>query len=555
MMQMTGAQLMVRLLERQGVRTVAGIPGGAILPFYDALSGSEQIHHVLARHEQGAGFIAQGMARVSGVPQVCIASSGPGATNLVTAIADACLDSIPMVVITGQVPQAMIGTDAFQEVDIYGITVPITKHNFLVRSARELLEVIPDAFRIAMSGRPGPVLIDVPKDVQNQLVTVAEFPAPAVADPAPQLDLAALEQAAKMINEAEQPVLYLGGGVVASGAAPLAVQLAEQAGLPTTMTLMALGAMPMDHPLSIGMLGMHGARYTNFVLEEADLLVCVGARFDDRAIGRAAQFCPNAKIVHIDIDRSELHKIKNAHVAIHANVKCALEALLPRVQATLRKRWLSHVDSLKTRFPMQFPGQDDARTHYGLIHAVAAALDDRAIVATDVGQHQMWVAQAYPFRRPRQWLTSGGLGTMGFGLPTAIGAALAEPDRTVVCFTGDGSFKMNIQELATLAEEGLNVKIVLMNNNALGLVYQQQTLFYGQRLFASKYRTEPDFVKIAEGFGVPAVDLDLADNPRAALAEALHRPGPCLIHASIDREQFVYPMVPPGAANTEMIGG
>ncbi|MBL8465565.1 MAG: acetolactate synthase large subunit [Thauera sp.] len=555
MMQMTGAQLMVRLLERQGVRTVAGIPGGAILPFYDALSGSEQIHHVLARHEQGAGFIAQGMARVSGVPQVCIASSGPGATNLVTAIADACLDSIPMVVITGQVPQAMIGTDAFQEVDIYGITVPITKHNFLVRSAQELLEVVPEAFRIAMSGRPGPVLIDVPKDVQNQLVTVAEFPAPAVADPAPQLDLEAVELAAKMINEAERPVLYLGGGVVASGAAPLAVQLAEQAGLPTTMTLMALGAMPMDHPLSIGMLGMHGARYTNFVLEEADVLVCVGARFDDRAIGRAAQFCPNARIVHIDIDRSELHKIKNAHVAIHANVKCALEALLPRLQATLRKRWLSHVDSLKTRFPMQFPGQDDPRTHYGLVHAVAAALDDRAIVATDVGQHQMWVAQAYPFRRARQWLTSGGLGTMGFGLPTAIGAALAEPDRTVVCFTGDGSFKMNIQELATLAEEGLNVKIVLMNNNALGLVYQQQTLFYGQRLFASKYRTEPDFVKIAEGFGVAAVDLDLADNPRAALAEALHRPGPCLIHATIDREQFVYPMVPPGAANTEMIGG
>jgi acetolactate synthase-1/2/3 large subunit len=557
MMQMTGAQLMVRLLERQGVRTIAGIPGGAILPFYDALSGSTQIRHVLARHEQGAGFMAQGMARVSGVPQVCIASSGPGATNLVTAIADACLDSIPMVVITGQVPQAMIGTDAFQEVDIYGITVPITKHNFLVRSAQELLAVVPDAFRIAMSGRPGPVLIDVPKDVQNQLITITtdELPAPAVADPAPQLDMAAIEAAAKMINAAEQPVLYLGGGVVASGAASLAVQLAEQAGLPTTMTLMGLGAMPIDHRLSIGMLGMHGARYTNFVLEESDLLICVGARFDDRAIGRAAQFCPNAKIVHIDIDASELHKIKSAHVAVHANVKCALEALLPRVQAVQREHWLAHVDSLKARFPMQFPGQDDARSHYGLIHAVASALDDDAIVATDVGQHQMWVAQAYPFRRPRQWLTSGGLGTMGFGLPTAIGAALAEPDRTVVCFTGDGSFKMNIQELATLAEEGLNVKIVLMNNNALGLVYQQQTLFYGKRLFASKYRAEPDFVKIAEGFGVPAFDLDKVDDPRAALAEALNAPGPCLIHATIDREQFVYPMVPPGAANTEMIGG
>jgi acetolactate synthase-1/2/3 large subunit len=557
MMQMTGAQLMVRLLERQGVRTIAGIPGGAILPFYDALSGSDTIRHVLARHEQGAGFMAQGMARVSGVPQVCIASSGPGATNLVTAIADACLDSIPMVIITGQVPQAMIGTDAFQEVDIYGITVPITKHNFLVRSAQELLEVVPDAFRIAMSGRPGPVLIDVPKDVQNQLIGVdeLELPPPAVPDPAPQLDMEAVELAAKMINEAEQPVLYLGGGVIASGAAPLAVQLAEQGGLPTTMTLMALGALPIDHPLSIGMLGMHGARYTNFVLEEADVLVCVGARFDDRAIGRAAQFCPNAMIVHIDIDRSELHKIKNAHVAIHADVRCALEALLPRIKVALRKRWLSHVDSLKTRFPMQFPGQDDPRTHYGLIQAVASALDDEAVIATDVGQHQMWVAQAYPFRRPRQWLTSGGLGTMGFGLPVAIGAALAEPDRTVVCFTGDGSFKMNIQELATLAEEGLNVKIVLMNNNALGLVYQQQTLFYGKRLFASKYRSEPDFVKIAEGFGVPAVDLDKTDNPRAALAEALNAPGPCLIHATIDREQFVYPMVPPGAANTEMIGG
>ena len=557
MMQLNGAQLMVRLLERQGVRTIAGIPGGAILPFYDALSGSDKIRHVLARHEQGAGFMAQGMARVSGVPQVCIASSGPGATNLVTAIADACLDSIPMVVITGQVPQAMIGTDAFQEVDIYGITVPITKHNFLVRSAQELLEEVPDAFRIAMSGRPGPVLIDVPKDVQNQLITIdeGELPPPAVADPTPPLDMAAIEAAAQMINAAEQPVLYLGGGVVASGAAPLAVQLAEQAGLPTTMTLMGLGAMAIDHPLSIGMLGMHGARYTNFVLEESDLLVVVGARFDDRAIGRAAQFCPNAKIVHIDIDASELHKIKTAHVALHANVKCALEALLPRVQAKPRERWLAQVDSLRSRFPMQFPGQDDPRSHYGLIHAVASALDDDAIVATDVGQHQMWVAQAYPFRRPRQWLTSGGLGTMGFGLPTAMGAALAEPDRTVVCFTGDGSFKMNIQELATLAEEGLNVKIVLMNNNALGLVYQQQTLFYGKRLFASKYRTEPDFVKIAEGFGVPAVDLDKADDPRAALAEALHAPGPCLIHATIDREQFVYPMVPPGAANTEMIGG
>jgi len=555
MEKMTGAQLIVRLLERQGVRTIAGIPGGAILPLYDALSGSTLIHHVLARHEQGAGFMAQGMARVSGRPEVCFASSGPGATNLVTAIADARLDSIPLVAITGQVPLSMIGTDAFQEVDIYGMTVPITKHNFLVRSAQELLEVIPAAFRIAMSGRPGPVLVDVPKDVQSQLIEVAELPPPAEPEALPPLDQELLAQAVQMINEAEQPVLYLGGGVVHSGAAALAVTLAEQASMPTTMTLMALGAMPMDHPLSIGMLGMHGARYTNFVLEEADLVVCVGARFDDRAVGKAAQFCPKARIVHIDVDRSELHKVKNAHVAIHADVSTALEALLPQVKVTLRKRWLSHVDSLKSRFPLQLPGQDDPRTHYGLIHAVAAALDDEAVITTDVGQHQMWVAQAYPFRRARQWFTSGGLGTMGFGMPAAMGAAMAEPGRTVVCFSGDGSLMMNIQELATLAEEGLNVKIVLMNNNSLGLVYQQQNLFYGKRVFASKYRGAPDFVRIAEGFGIKALDLDGESDPRAALAQALNTPGPCLIHASIDREQFVYPMVPPGAANTEMIGG
>jgi len=555
MMQMTGAELILRLLEQQGIRTVSGIPGGAILPLYDALSRNERIRHVLARHEQGAGFIAQGMARVSGRPEVCFASSGPGATNLVTAIADARLDSIPMVAITGQVPLSMIGTDAFQEVDIYGMTVPITKHNFLVRSAEELLQVIPDAFRIAMSGRPGPVLVDVPKDVQNQLIEIDALPAPVVADPLPALDLGAIEEAARMIDSAERPVLYLGGGVIHSGAAEQAVTLAEHAGLPTTMTLMALGAMPIDHPLSIGMLGMHGARHTNFILQESDLLICVGARFDDRAIGKAAEFCPRAKVVHIDIDPSELHKIRNAHVAINGDVAAVLEALLPRVKVRLRKRWLLHVESLKCRFPLQLPGLDDPRSHYGLVQAVASVVGHDAIVATDVGQHQMWVAQAYPFRRPRQWLTSGGLGTMGFGLPAAIGAALAAPERTVVCFTGDGSFKMNIQELATLAEEGLNVKIVLMNNNSLGLVYQQQSLFYGRRVFASRYRGEPDFLKIAEGFGIGGVDLDSAANPRAALAQALSAPGPCLIHASIDREQFVYPMVPPGAANTEMIGG
>ena len=551
---LTGAQLTIRLLERQGIRTVAGIPGGAILPIYDALGQSTLIHHVLARHEQGAGFMAQGMARASGRPAVCLASSGPGATNLLTAIADARLDSIPLVAITGQVPQAMIGTDAFQEVDTYGLSIPITKHNFLVGSAEELLEVIPRAFAIAASGRPGPVLVDIPKDVQMQAIDIDTWPEAGTAQPTPAVDEEKIASAAAMIAAAERPILYLGGGVVHAGAAALAVELAERAELPTVMTLMALGCLPVDHPLSLGMLGMHGARATNLLLDECDLLIAVGARFDDRATGKVAAFCPQAKIVHIDIDPAELDKIKAAHVGIVADVADALRALLPRVAKKSHKNWVDRGILLRQQFPAELPGLDDPRSHFGLIRAVAACLDDQAIIATDVGQHQMWVAQAYPLRRPRQWLTSGGLGTMGFGLPAAIGAALAERERTVVCFSGDGSILMNIQELVTAAEEGVNVKIILMNNASLGLVHQQQTLFYGERLFASQFRATPDFIAVARGFGIAAVDLDAAANPCAALAEAIARPGPCLIHASIDIDNKVWPMVPPGAANRDMIG-
>ncbi len=552
---LTGAQIVVRLLERQGVRTLSGIPGGAILPIYDALSQSSLIHHVLARHEQGAGFIAQGIARASGEVAVCMASSGPGATNLLTAIADAKLDSIPLVAITGQVPKSMIGTDAFQEVDTYGLTIPITKHNFLVGSAEELLEVIPHAFRLAASGRPGPVLVDIPKDVQNQSIEVSDWPAPGASDPAPAPDAVLISRAAAMINGAARPILYLGGGVVHSGASGSAVALAEKAGLPSVMTLMALGAMPVDHPLSLGMLGMHGARCTNLALDECDLLIAVGARFDDRATGKVAAFCSHAKIIHIDIDPSELDKIKTAHVGIAGDVKAVLGQLVPQVEAILRKPWLARVADLKATHPLRMPGIDDPRMPYGLIRAVADCLDDEATITTDVGQHQMWVAQAYPLRRPRQWLTSGGLGTMGFGLPAAIGAALAEPQRTVVCFTGDGSILMNVQEFATAAEEEANVKVVLMNNASLGLVFQQQTMFYGERIFASKFRGMPDFIKVAEGFGWQTLDLDNAGDPSSALRAALSLPGPVLIHASIDRHEQVLPMVAPGAANKDMIGG
>ncbi|XUM26596.1 acetolactate synthase large subunit [Enterobacter asburiae] len=548
----TGAQLIVHLLERQGITTVAGIPGGTVLPLYDALSQSTQIRHVLARHEQGAGFIAQGMARTQGKPAVCMACSGPGATNLVTAIADARLDSIPLICITGQVPSSMIGTDAFQEVDTYGISIPITKHNYLVRDISELPQVISDAFRIAQSGRPGPVWIDIPKDVQTAEIEIDVLPEPGERAPAPEFSAESVRDAAAMINAAKRPVLYLGGGAI--NAADEIRQFAEKANLPTTMTLMALGMLPKAHPLSLGMLGMHGARSTNYILQEADLLIVMGARFDDRAIGKTEQFCPNAKIIHVDIDRAELGKIKQPHVAIQGDVAEVLAQLIPQTDAADRADWRQLVADLQREFPGAIPTEGDPLSHYGLINAVAACVDDSAIITTDVGQHQMWTAQAYPLNRPRQWLTSGGLGTMGFGLPAAVGAALANPDRKVICFSGDGSLMMNIQEMATAAENQLDVKIILMNNEALGLVHQQQSLFYKQGVFAATYSGMINFMQIAAGFGLHTCDLNAEEDAHAALQAAISRPGPALIHVRIDPEQKVYPMVPPGAANTEMVG-
>ncbi|AZV03760.1 MULTISPECIES: acetolactate synthase large subunit [Enterobacter] len=548
----TGAQLIVHLLERQGITTVAGIPGGTVLPLYDALSQSTQIRHVLARHEQGAGFIAQGMARTQGKPAVCMACSGPGATNLVTAIADARLDSIPLICITGQVPSSMIGTDAFQEVDTYGISIPITKHNYLVRDISELPQVISDAFRIAQSGRPGPVWIDIPKDVQTAEIEIDVLPEPGERAPAPEFSAESVRDAAAMINAAKRPVLYLGGGAI--NAADEIREFAEKANLPTTMTLMALGMLPKAHPLSLGMLGMHGARSTNYILQEADLLIVMGARFDDRAIGKTEQFCPNAKIIHVDIDRAELGKIKQPHVAIQGDVAEVLTQLIPQTDATDRADWRQLVADLQREFPGAIPTEGDPLSHYGLINAVAACVDDSAIITTDVGQHQMWTAQAYPLNRPRQWLTSGGLGTMGFGLPAAVGAALANPDRKVICFSGDGSLMMNIQEMATAAENQLDVKIILMNNEALGLVHQQQSLFYKQGVFAATYPGMINFMQIAAGFGLHTCDLNAEEDAHAALQAAISRPGPALIHVRIDPEQKVYPMVPPGAANTEMVG-
>ncbi|GAB7022237.1 acetolactate synthase large subunit [Salidesulfovibrio brasiliensis] len=552
---MTGAELLIRLLERQKIKTIAGIPGGTNLPIYDALGRSERIRHVLARHEQGAAFMAQGMARSTGRPAVCMATSGPGATNLLTAVADAKLDSIPIICITGQVPLSLIGTDAFQEMDIYGMSIPVTKHNYLVRSAQELLHVVPEAFRIAASGRPGPVLIDIPKDVQCQTIDVPRLPAPGEPEAAPDMDREAIDKAARMIDHAKRPILYLGGGVTQSDCAGIATRLAEKGSLPSTMTLMGLGALPHDHPLSLGMLGMHAAKHTNMALEECDLLIAAGVRFDDRATGRLEGFCPDADIIHIDIDPGELGKLKTDCVGITADVTSALGALLDSISTQDRSGWLSRIGELKKQYPALLPGTDDPTSPYGLVSATAALLGPDAIVTTDVGQHQMRAAQAYPVTRPRQFLTSGGLGTMGFGIPAAIGAALAHPDRTVVCFTGDGSMLMNIQELATAAEQQLNIKIILADNGALGLVQQQQELFYEDRKFASSYANRIDFTTIAKGFGIEAVDLADCDSPMAVMTKAMRSTGPALIRIPVQAADNVYPMVPPGAANSTMIEG
>ncbi|MGH8506427.1 MAG: biosynthetic-type acetolactate synthase large subunit [Stenotrophobium sp.] len=554
-MNITGAEIIVQLLQRQGVQTVAGIPGGALLPLYEALHGSG-IRHILARHEQGAGFIAQGMARVSGRAAVCLATSGPGATNLVTALADAMLDSVPLVCITGQVPRHLIGTDAFQEVKTGHITESITKANFLVQSAAELLDVVPEAFRIAEGGRPGPVLIDVPKDVQQERAEFAHWPTPGCGYVLPAPDATLIAAAAAMINAARKPVLYLGGGVVKSGAQAEAVALAERASLPTTTTLMALGTLPSAHPLALGMLGMHGARYTNQTIAECDLLIAVGARFDDRATGRLERFCPHAKVIHIDADRRELGKLMTPALAIEADARAALQALMPRVQPQLRSDWLLHVAALRQQMPLRLPGLDDPRTPYGIVRAVAERAGPDAAVTTDVGQHQMWVAQSYPFQRADRWLTSGGLGTMGFGLPAAIGAALALPDVPVVCFSGDGSLLMNVQELATLAELDLNVKLVLLDNAALGMVHQQQRLSYRQRHVGSEFHRATDFCAVARAFGIHAIDLGAASGAADAqtrVQQAFSITGPVLIRVPVAVAEQVLPMVLPGTANTEAI--
>lgn len=550
----TGAQITIRLLERQGIRAIAGIPGGANLPLYDALRQSA-ITHILTRHEQGAGFIAQGMARATASPAVCFATSGPGATNLITAIADAKIDSVPIIAITGQVSRSLIGTDAFQEIDMYGLSLPITKHNFLVRNIKELFTVIPEAFTLALRGRPGPVAIDIPKDIQTQRINVNKWPKPGRPAAYPKPGNAMIARIARMVNCAQRPVIYAGGGVVAGNAHKLLYALAKKNSIPVALTLMGLGAMPVDEPLNLGMLGMHGSRSTNLIMQAADLIVVLGARFDDRATGDIRRFCDKTKIIHIDIDDSEIGKLKSADIALCADVYQTLQQLIPRVRALSRNEWQRAIAKTKASYGTVPAKPDDLMKPQNVIKEIGSILGPDAIITTDVGQHQMWAAQNYPVHYPRTFLTSGGLGTMGFGLPAAIGASIALPEKRVACISGDGSILMNIQELATLADLGLNVAIIIMNNGHLGLVRQQQELFYKKKYIASKFKSNPDFARLGRSFGIRSYDLSETRDPRELLRHALRKKGPVLVNVPIHKKENVFPMVAPGAANYEMIGG
>jgi acetolactate synthase-1/2/3 large subunit len=552
-MKANGARIIVELIKREGVTIVSGIPGGSNLPLYDALYGSG-LRHVLARHEQGAGFIAQGMARSTGRPGVCIATSGPGATNLMTAIADAKLDSIPIVAITGQVPRPLLGTDAFQEVDSYGMSLPIVKHSYLVRSARELLRVLPEAFRIAVSGRPGPVLIDVPKDVQLEGIEFEAWPDPSRTDVPLRAESEELGRAARIIAEAQRPFIYFGGGVVSSGASAELAAFSRKAAIPAAATLMGLGCLPPDHPLYLGMIGMHGSLAVNTLAEEADLLIAVGVRFDDRATGDPSRFARRARVLHIDTDAAEINKIRSVDACLRADARFALAALSELTPDRAGGDWERRVRTLIERSSLVEHGR--ASHPRALIRSIGRAAGPEAIVATDVGQHQMWAAQAYPAARPRSFLSSGGLGTMGFGLPAAIGAALANPGRRALCITGDGSLLMNVQELATLAELDLDVSVFVFDNGRLGLVRQQQELFYGSRFSASGFARRVDFEAIARGFGIEAETLPEGASPQkieSAIDRAVGSRGPRLLVLEIDAEENVLPMVPPGAANIDAI--
>lgn len=551
---LSGAQITCRSLELEGVTTLFGYPGGAVIPLYDAIA-SAKFHHVLVRFEQWAGMAAQAYARVTGEVGVCIATSGPGATNIVTALADAHLDSIPMVAITGQVGQSLIGRDGFQEVDITGITLPVTKHNYLIRRAEDIAPTIKEAFYLARSGRPGPVLIDIPKDV---FVAKAAFEYPAATgrrsyQPNTVPNMRQVRLAADLISQAKKPVIMAGHGIILSNAEEEFRAFAEKTGIPVMFTLLGLGAMDEDHPLSLGMMGMHGHRHVNRALEEADLLVNIGARFDDRATGRLSGFAPNARVIHVDIDPAEIGKNVKTDVPVVGDAKEALKLLLNEVEATCYAEWMNWIDGQRDRvLEAALEDMPEWPEPYAIIKAIAEVTDHEAIVTTDVGQHQMWAAQHIGVRHGDRWVTSGGLGTMGFGLPAAIGAKMGRPDLEVWSIIGDGGFQMSSSELATAVQENLDINLAIINNGYLGMVRQWQDLFHNHN-YSEVRITSPDFVKLAEAYGATGIRVTTTDEIYPAIARARSIKGPVVIEFVVEPEANVYPMVPAGASNSEMV--
>jgi acetolactate synthase-1/2/3 large subunit len=563
-MKLAGARILLECLKLEGVDTVFGYPGGTVINIYDELYSFPEIRHILPRHEQAGVHAADGFARATGKVGVAIATSGPGATNTVTGIATAYMDSIPLVVITGQVPTALIGNDAFQEVDIIGITRPCTKHNFLVKNVKELAEIVKKAFYIARTGRPGPVLIDLPKDVQ---VAITDFKYPDKIEmrsykPTVEGHVKQIEKAASMILAAKKPVLYVGGGVILGNAYDELRQLAETLHAPVTTTLMGLGSFPEDNPLSLGLLGMHGTYYANMAVTNCDLLVAVGARFDDRVTGKIPAFAPHAKIIHMDVDPTSIRKNVRVDLPIVGAVQWVLEKLLKILEdhrdevasfSAAVQPWLDEIDGWKAKHPLSYKESSEVIKPQSVIRKLRELCEPDAIIATDVGQHQMWTAQFFTFTKPRTLLTSGGLGTMGYGLPAAMGAQAAFAERQVIAICGDGGFQMNLQELATLVQNKLPVKICIMNNNYLGMVRQWQELFFEKRYSQTVMDLPIDFVKLAEAFGATGFTVSKPEDVEETIRKGLATPGPVIMEFKIAREEQVLPMVPAGASLDEMV--
>ncbi len=550
---MSGAETFVECLNKEHVEVIFGLPGGAVLPVYDELYDSD-IRHILVRHEQAAAHAADGYARATGRVGVCMATSGPGATNLVTGLANAYMDSVPMVAFTGQVPTTMIGNDAFQEANITGITLPITKHNYLVKDAKMLPNIMREAFYIASTGRPGPVLVDLPKDVQTEEITF-EYPKNIKLrgyKPTSKGHPLQIKRAAKAIMEAERPIIYAGGGVVISGAHAELLALAETLMAPVTTTLLGIGAFPGTHPLSLGMVGMHGTKYANYAMTESDLIIAVGARFDDRVTGRLDGFAPNAKVIHIDIDAAEISKNVAAHIPIVGDAKNILTELIKEIKRKPKSKWNEKIEKWQKEFPLEYDRKSKEIKPQYVVEQIYDMCPD-AIITTEVGQNQMWAAQYFKYTKPRTFITSGGLGTMGYGFPAAIGAKVGCPDKTVIDIAGDGSFQMNSQELATAVINDIPVKVAILNNKFLGMVRQWQELFYDKRYSATRLDTSPDFTKLAEAYGALGIEVTKPGEVRDAIKEALASDKPVVIDFKVTPEENVFPMVPAGAAINEVI--